>query len=264
MKNDLAELVNTIGARRNALLQDYSEYDLHQLRVAVRRVRTLLRFEAQPEAWQLRREWGFLVSHTNPARDWDTLAERLDDLPEEEQPVGLVAAVQRQRDKVWKEVLVTLRDSQWETTHARMRAYLDRATDPEHDPVDGEQMISDASDRVNQAWERARERGDNHSWHKLRIAIKDLRYSLDTLSQASVDEPVELCKQLQDRLGIWHDSIIHRELLQVVDRELGPDEKSARDAAAELDTDLFAEGLKSLKEARHTMAARAQLLERKR
>lgn len=264
MKEDLTELVKTISARRNALLQEYSEYDLHQLRVAVRRVRTLLRFESHPEAWQLRREWGFLVSHTNPARDWDTLAERLDDLPEEEQPVGLVAAVNRQRDKVWKDVLRTLRNPQWEDTHTRMQAYLDRGVDPEHEPVDGEDIIRDASNRVNQAWERAQERGDNRAWHKLRIAIKDLRYSLDTLSQSSVDEPIELCKQLQDKLGIWHDSIIHRELLQVVDRELAPDEKSAKDAAAELDTDLFAEGVKCLKEARHTMAARAQLLERKR
>ena len=230
----------------------------------MRRLRGLLRFEEQPVAWQLRREWGYLVSHTNPARDWDTLAERLEELPDEEQPVGLVAAVQRQREKVWKSVLRSLRLPQWEETRERTLAYLDQAVEPEREPLDPERVIQEASDRVNSAWERARERGDNRSWHKLRVAIKDLRYSLDTLSQTSVAEPIALCKLLQDELGKWHDSIVHRELLQTISGELAADETAARAAAAELDTDLFAQGVKCLKEARHIMAARAQLLDRSR
>ncbi len=261
MKDSLGELIKTISARRNALQEEYTEYDLHQLRVAVRRMRGLLRFEESPEAWQLRREWGYLVSHTNPARDWDTLAERLEELPENEQPVGLMAAVERHREKVWKDVLRALRNPQWDETTARMESFISVA-DPEREEVEPEQVIREASLRVNQAWERAQERGDSQAWHKLRVAIKDLRYSLDTLSQTDVDEPIALCKLLQEQLGTWHDSIMHRGLLTMVDRDLGPDERSAKDAAAELNTDLFAEGMKALKEARHTMAARAQLLDR--
>jgi uridine kinase len=49
-----------------------------------------------------------------------------------------------------------------------------------------------------------------------------------------------------------------------VDADLAQDEKAAKDAVAELDTDLFAEGMKALKETRHVMAARQQLLERAR
>lgn len=262
MKNTLEGLVKQIAARRKALLKEYSEYDLHQLRVAVRRLRSLLRFEEQPQAWQLRREWGYLISHTNPARDWDTLASRIDELPEDQQPVGLMSAVERHRNECWQQVLDSLRDDSWEATRKRTEAYLDEAIDGSREPPEPEQVIADASARVNHAWERAREHADARSWHKLRIAIKDLRYSLDSLQGGSVREPIELCKLLQQELGTWHDSIVHRDLLKQLDRELGSQERAAREAIAGLDTDLFAEGMKCLREARHMMGARSKLLER--
>ena len=67
MRKTQVELLETIKSRRTALSLEYDEYALHQLRVAVRRLRSLLRFEEAPEAWQLRREWGYLISQTNPA-----------------------------------------------------------------------------------------------------------------------------------------------------------------------------------------------------
>ncbi len=264
MKEALAELQAQIAGRRDALLEEYTEYELHQLRVAVRRLRGLLRFEAQPDAWQLRREWGFLISQTNPARDWDSLSARIEDLPEDQQPVGLLSAVERHQHKVWDEVLVQLRGPQWDATGQRLQAYIDHHIEDQHAPVDRSASIREAGLRVNQAWEYAEEHNEPRAWHKLRIAIKDLRYNLDSLSQTEVDEPIELCKRLQDLLGTWHDSIVHRQLLKIVDSELAADEKAAKHAAEGLDTDLFAEGMKALKETRHVMAARQQLLERAR
>ncbi|MEE4193324.1 MAG: CHAD domain-containing protein [Halieaceae bacterium] len=264
MKDTLAQLQDQIAARRGALLQEYSEYDLHQLRVAVRRLRGLLRFEAHPDAWQLRKEWGFLISQTNPARDWDTLFARIEELPEDQQPVGLLSAVERHQQKVWNDVISALRNAQWEATARRQQAYTESHIEAERAPLEKEKSIGEASMRVNLAWDYAEKHDEPRAWHKLRIAIKDLRYSLDSLSQTEVDEPIELCKRLQDLLGSWHDSIIHRDLLKRVDADLAQDEKAAKDAVAELDTDLFAEGMKALKETRHVMAARQQLLERAR
>jgi CHAD domain-containing protein len=262
VKSTLTELVKQITARRQALLREYSEYDLHQLRVSVRRLRGLLRFEEQPQAWQLRREWGYLISHTNPARDWDTLAARIDELPEDQQPVALMSAVDRHRKECWKLVLESLRSDGWDETRKRTETYLAEAIDGSREPPEPEQVVADASARVNHAWERARERADARSWHKLRIAIKDLRYSLDTVTRGSVREPVELCKLLQKELGTWHDSIVHRDLLKQLEREIGSGERAAREAINNLDTDLFAEGMKCLREARHMMGARSKLLER--
>ncbi|MEE4661184.1 MAG: CHAD domain-containing protein [Halieaceae bacterium] len=263
MKVTLGELLDSIVRRRAALLNDYSEYDLHQLRVSVRRLRSLLRFEDLPTAWQLRREWGFLISHTNPARDWDTLAERLDALPEDQQPVALMQAVEERRDKVWKDALRSLRNAQWEDSAQRMREYIDQTLDSERKPPDPTVLIEEARTRVNQAWERAQAEGDTRSWHKLRTAFKDLRYNLEALPPGSVDEPVALCERMQDLLGVWHDSLMHRELLQDIARSIPADERSAREAIANLDTELFAQSMRCLKEARHVMAARAQLVERR-
>ncbi len=262
MKTTLSELLETICMRRDALLSEYSEYDLHQLRVSVRRLRSLLRFEEQPSAWQLRREWGFLISHTNPARDWDTLAERLDELPEDQQPVTLIEAVEQQREHIWKDVLRALRNPQWDSTTENMRSYLELAFSDDRLPPDNETTLAEARTRVNQAWERAQASGDTRSWHKLRTAIKDLRYNLETLPNGTVDEPVALCERMQEQLGIWHDSLMHREILHAISATLPADERSAREAIANLDTELFTESMRCLKEARHTMAARAQLLER--
>ena len=264
MKETLAKLLVQIEARREALLGEYTEYDLHQLRVAVRRLRGLLRFEAHPDAWQLRREWGFLASQTNPARDWDTLAARIEELPEDQQPVGLLSTVERHRETIWKQVLAALRNPQWEQTARRMHSYLGSYTEEQHPPVGQKAAIREASLRVSQAWEYVCRHDEPRAWHKLRITIKDLRYSLDSLSQTEVDEPIELCKRLQDLLGTWHDSVIHRQLLNLVDNDLASAEKAAKEVLAELHTDLFAEGMKSLKETRHVMAARQQLLGRAR
>ena len=262
MKNTLADLVKHIAARRKALLSEYSEYDLHQLRVSVRRLRSLLRFEEQPQAWQLRREWGYLISHTNAARDWDTLAARMEDLPDEQQPVGLLSAVERQREEVLKEVLESLHDRRWEKVRKQTEAYLEHSVEQNHEPPGPEQILAEASGSVDAAWERARNRADARSWHKLRIAVKDLRYSLDAMGGTSVNEPIELCKLLQQELGTWHDSIIHRDLLKVIERELRHEEHAARTALSALENELFDEGMRCLKEARHMMGARAKLLER--
>ena len=78
----------------------------------------------------------------------------------------------------------------------------------------------------------------------------------------SVNEPIELCKLLQQELGTWHDSIIHRDLLKVIERELRHEEHAARTALSALENELFDEGMRCLKEARHMMGARAKLLER--
>ena len=68
--------------------------------------------------------------------------------------------------------------------------------------------------------------------------MKDLRYSLDTVGEGNIREPIELCKLLQKELGNWHDTIVHRDLLKVIERELGHTEQAALAAVADLETEL--------------------------
>ena len=54
---------------------------------------------------------------------------------------------------------------------------------------------------------------DDKHWHKLRLAIKELRYTLDNVPVGSQDAPkpklIKHCKRLQDALGTWHDTVVH-------------------------------------------------------
>ena len=69
---------------------------------------------------------------------------------------------------------------------------------------------------------RALSHNNDKHWHKLRIAVKDLRYQLDATPKnqrsATTRELLTLCKQIQVDLGEWHDTVVHDQLL----RELAP------------------------------------------
>ena len=261
MKRSLQDLLKHIKDRRSALLKDdYDEHQLHQLRVNVRRLRGLLRFEDSHEAWQLRREWGYLISHTNSMRDWDTLAARVDELPENEQPVGLVDTLTATRQRIWRKIRKSLKSDDWKDTARRTRAYLKHRVADEHPPPDANAIIREASARLSEAWARAQEQDNNRAWHKLRIAVKDLRYSLDMLGEDASDQRIDLCKELQAQLGTWHDSIIHRDLLDEIDRELGKDELAAKQSIERLQNQLKLDGAQCLKEARHILTNRGSLL----
>jgi CHAD domain-containing protein len=249
LKLYLQEILSQVESRRNALLSEYDEYKLHQLRVTVRRLRGLLRFEDEPQAWQLRREWGYLVSHTNAARDWDTLTNRIEALPADSQPVVLTDTLEQSRERIWRKVIKHLQKEDWEETTRQTQKYLQSRVADGRQPPDGSDAVREASLRLQRAWTRAREYDDNRAWHKLRIAVKDLRYSLDTLSAGDVSSAQELCKTLQDALGQWHDTIIHKALLNEIDVELGKDEHAAREAIGKLLDSLEREGRQCLNQA---------------
>ena len=48
-----------------------------------------------------------------------------------------------------------------------------------------EQAFVSARKRVRKAWKKARDRTDRKPWHRLRIAIKGLRYTVDAISRRS-------------------------------------------------------------------------------
>lgn len=226
----------------------------------MRRLRGLLRFEDAHEAWQLRREWGYLISHTNSMRDWDTLAVRVDEIPDNEQPVALVDTVTAARRRIWNGARMALKGDGWQDAAQRTLHYLEHRTIQQDTAPDAETAIEEASSRLDRAWSRAQERDSNRAWHKLRIAVKDLRYSLDMLGEDSSDARIEVCKELQTQLGSWHDSVIHRGLLDEIDRELGRDEIAARDGVERLQAQLEHEGERCLQNARDILMARASLL----
>ena len=164
----------------------------------------------------MRRDWAKLVDQTNEARDWDTLVIYLEQHLAAEVVARHCTLLTMRQAQAQQQVLDTLRARLWSSTSSRWNDYL-RCTGADNETaLPWHDIIATARVRAREAWENASEMDDKRSWHRLRIAIKDLRYSLDTLAPDSpgTQATINLCKELQTLLGDWHDTVVHRQLLE--------------------------------------------------
>jgi CHAD domain-containing protein len=214
----LQQLSEEIDRRRTALLTEYSDEDLHQLRVTIRRVRGLLVNKDSSESMQLRRAWSRLADQTNPARDWDTLASYLEQHLAAEILAPHRAALATGQAQARQQVLDMLSSTLWSATYKQWRCFLQRAGAEDEPALPWQDIVGAARARAARAWQTAREVDKPCNWHRLRIAVKDLRYSLDTLAPVSPESlaTLALCKDLQSLLGNWHDTVVHRQLLEQI------------------------------------------------
>ena len=218
----MKKLSHQLKKRRSRLLRCYDDEDLHQLRIRLRRMRGHLKLLPGEQAHRLRRELGMLTDTTNAARDWDTLFTHTGELLPPEQFHHLQALLQLHRRTAHETVLAMLQSDAW-------TAAIKQWQQLEKDELFRKYRASDGSGQKKNAVRRARQRvdsarskalgkGSDRSWHKLRIAIKDLRYQLDETpkkARSSHDRKmIAQCKQLQEYLGAWHDTVTHRQLLQ--------------------------------------------------
>jgi CHAD domain-containing protein len=73
--------------------------------------------------------------------------------------------------------------------------------------------------RARLALKRALAVNDDHSWHKFRIRVKDVRYVADVGDDDStngkyVSSVIKSCRELQTLLGDWHDTVVQLNLLE--------------------------------------------------
>ena len=222
LSSALQLLTEEIERRRTALLTQYRDEDLHQLRVTIRRLRGLLRNPGSSESRQLRRDWSTLVDRTNAARDWDTLVIYLEHHLAADIYLQHRAALSSGQASAQQQVLDALRSTRWSETFEQCQCYLQHAGEGDEPALPWRNIIDAARTRASKAWQTASEADEPRNWHRLRIAIKDLRYSLDTLAPASPESQatLALCKDVQTLLGDWHDTVVHRQLLeQLASRE---------------------------------------------
>jgi CHAD domain-containing protein len=221
------KLLRKLGAKRESLLQGYDDETLHKFRVALRRLRSLLKMLDGSEAHGLRRDLGDIAGKTNAARDWDTLVERartsLAPPAFEEVRLSLEAG----QFTSHRQVLDMLRSAEWSGVMADLKKFVE---DEGADIADRAQEATDlslATRHVKRAWRKAQSKHDTKRWHKLRVAIKELRYSFDSVPKddrdAAIVQLLEECKRLQEYLGTWHDTVVHqrmlREYVDSLDRE---------------------------------------------
>ncbi len=156
--------------------------------------------------------------------------------------------------------LQAIRSRDWEEQVSRWHIFLNRA--PGFGPQDFGAALESAGQRIGKAWHRASGKDDRTSWHKLRIAIKGLRYLVDSNPEFQIrhGELISLCKELQTHLGNWHDTVVHGRLLEelIVSGEVGNSTLAATDRLATMQAE---SGAASLASARSTLATRGSLLE---
>lgn len=227
----LAALLAAVERNLPGLREDLDPEFLHDVRVAVRRTRSLLRELAKeppvPALAALEEELAWLGGRTGACRDLDVLSAELGgyvtrlpgDLGDELGP--LAARVLRARGRALATLLDDLDSAR---CGSLLAAWHDRAA--EHSTAaEGRPARVVADERIralaSRTLERARdldEDSPDDEVHRLRIRCKRLRYLLEFFRalypSETLDPVVETLRRLQDRLGRFQDLCVHAQLLR--------------------------------------------------
>ncbi len=205
------------------LLDEADPEYLHQIRVAIRRMRTVLslgrRIGLAQDDWASELRW--FMGELSPARDWDvmvteTLAAVQAELPEAGRLDGLMAAAERHRAAAQKRA----RSAVAEPRLTRLLLNMTQGLLPEL--TTGPKLTDWASKALNH---RLRQFGklaeqfdqlDSAGRHQLRIAAKHLRYAGEAFAPLygeKADHYLASVTQLQNRLGVANDVAVAHGLL---------------------------------------------------
>jgi CHAD domain-containing protein len=237
MHQDLHTLTQEIRQAARALRRNYEPARLYELRVAIRRIRSMLKHRGSKRARRFRKTWGSFAATTNRARDWDVFSATAEELLSaaalDDFRRACEASQQTSRDKVIR----MLESARWRAHLKEWKRFLARALkhgDRRNGELPASAQAQSLAERLPGALDAALARArvalilalqedDDTSWHKFRIAVKEVRYTAEREPPPLAGEPpaagvVEVFKGLQSLLGGWHDCVIQLQLLD----ELAP------------------------------------------
>jgi len=192
--------------------------NLHQLRVAIRRLRAFLR-AARPlveHEWaeSLRAELGWLGGHLGPARDLDVMLERfrseIEKLGEDGYGgAGFLEALDEERAAAYRDVAETLDGD-------RYYALLDRIEAAATPPLSGDgrslaKIFEKEAKKMRKAFDALSEESPDEDLHEARIKVKRARYAADLAAHElgpAGAKFVSVAKQMQDVLGAHQDAVV--------------------------------------------------------
>jgi len=220
-------LSSRLEKKRRSLLKRYDPEELHALRVTLRRMRSRLKQTPGKKARKLRQELGALADTTNAARDWDTLLPGVPALLPADAYEQLAPLLKRQQDAARERVIRMLQSRQWSRTVERWKQQEHRQPRAQDNrPDQSPKGLSRSQHKMLSAWRKALAQNDDKRWHKLRVTIKDLRYQLDVTPKkarsANTRNILAMCKQLQEDIGDWHDTVVHSQQLRELACTLDP------------------------------------------
>ncbi len=219
----LAEQLRRMLAHDPGTRLGHDPEDLHQLRVATRRARAILR-AARPlvdRGWAdaLRAELGWLGSALGPARDADVLLESmLADVAalgeDAGSAAGLIAQLEAERSGRRGAVVEGLSSDRYLALLETLEAVA-----PETVPRAGKGTLASVWEAERRRTRRAADSlaGDppDDDLHAFRIRVKRLRYATELaaheLGRSRADDVVNSAKTLQDTLGAHQDAVVAEE-----------------------------------------------------
>ncbi|CAD6562233.1 hypothetical protein LMG28727_07692 [Paraburkholderia kirstenboschensis] len=221
-----------------ALRNDADAEKLHKLRVALRRLRTLLWayrpiLDAKFDNEQ-RDLFKSLASAAGNTRDWDILIE----LVENDGDETLLNAFRRNRNETAEKSAETLRNSHLDETlrDAVSEANRELSTSSARTPLTkfAQKRVKAAQDQLKKRMHHASKAGgsDYSSYHDVRKAGKKVRYLIEffePLLKKKQRHGLKNLKQLQKRFGELNDVVASRDLLNAHRASLpdGVDTKAA-------------------------------------
>ena len=202
----------------------YRPKDLHRLRIGIRRIRSLLKQVSDRNARHFRKTWGGFAAVTNQARDWDVFLKAARAMQSDAEYREFRSILMPQVLASHEAVTEVLQSAQWQRHLAEWEQFLSQINDLAIDDTRVQWSVEDATSKASNTYWLALTVNDEKTWHKFRIAVKNLRYIADAhihdpvCDQQRLDEIIKTCKILQTRLGKWHDTVVQLQMI----REQGP------------------------------------------
>lgn len=231
---------------------------VHQMRVAVRRLRSCLSlfraFIPPPQRDHLNGELKWLIGQLGPARDWDVFVEDIltpvrKQIPEEARLDELAVRVEEHRDAAYAHAQRGIDDHRYLGLVMLLDAWADGRRWREYLPTSvaaamQRPAVQLANRMLQEHYHLVMDAGENfadlepEARHELRIQIKKLRYASEFFASLYPKRKVvpfmAMLKELQDDLGAGNDVAVARTLLRKVTRPLSGREKTRLSFAAGL------------------------------
>lgn len=218
--HDLIAIVEDLG-------DEPSVGAVHRLRTTIRRVETLLPSadEAGRER-KLRKQLGRIRRRAGRVRDVDVHAKALRSVPRTVAPAArdeVRAALHEARDKRRRRLANAVEAECDRGLVKRLRRAMARAADVPHDHTEGAAVVADVIAEFERIVAAASPLGAANL-HRLRIAIKHLRYRVEPfVADADAAYVVGELKRAQDAIGTWHDwATLEERTIDVLGAAEGP------------------------------------------